>query len=127
MKNRTNLAALLAGCCLLLAPPAEADTLGRLFFTPQQRAQLEHDRTMKTAPPAAAPSSLAVNGIVQRKGGPRTVWINGVPQNAGGSDERAPESLPVSVPGQSKPVKLKVGQRILLDKSVPEDTSATDK
>ncbi len=125
MKRQLQLLALFLGC--LAMSTAQAATLGRLFFTPQQRVQLEHDRTMKTTPAAAPPSVLSVNGIVQRKGGPRTVWINGVPQNAGNNDERTPDSLPVSVPGQSKPIKLKVGQQIQIDKSAPKDNSAADK
>jgi hypothetical protein len=125
MKDLLTLSAILLGCVAI--PAAQASTLGRLFFTPQQRVQLEHDRTMKTTPPAAASSVLTVNGIVQHKGGARTVWINGIAQDAGNSDEHAPESLPVSVPGQSRTIKLKVGQRLLLDKSIPKDPSATDK
>jgi hypothetical protein len=38
-----------------------------------------------------------------------------VPQSAGHSDERAPESVPVAVPGQSQPVKIKVGQKVILN------------
>jgi hypothetical protein len=56
---------------------------------------------------------------VQKHGGERTVWINGVPQLAGKSDERAPESVPVSIPGQSQPVKVKVGQKVLLGNPPP--------
>jgi len=48
---------------------------------------------------------------VQKHGGKRTAWINGVPQQAGSSDEKAPESMPVTVPGRTKPIKIKVGQR----------------
>lgn len=129
MKNVLKCTAILLGCFVLF--PAQAGALGRLFFTPQQRAQLEHERTMKTTPPsspaATAPSVLAVNGIVQRKGGARTVWINGVPQSAGSSDERTPDSLPVSVPGQSQPIKLKVGQKLLLNQSTRKAPSATGK
>ena len=112
--------------CLLLASliaaPAQAASLGRLFFTPPQRAQLEHDRMDKTTLAAPPPTELMVNGIVQQKGGGRTVWINGTPQNAGSSDERAPDSLPVAVPGQSSPVKMKVGQKLLLDKAASKGT-----
>ncbi|HEX5363325.1 MAG TPA: hypothetical protein VFW59_03575 [Gallionella sp.] len=103
-------------CALALTTsvPASAEELGRLFFTPEQRAQLdiEHARNID---PADSPNTLSVNGIVQRHGGDRTVWINGVPQVAGKSDEHAPESVPVAVPGQSRPVKVKVGQRVMLN------------
>lgn len=105
--------------CLLLwlttiASGATAEELGRLFYTPEQRNQLdiEHARSLD---PTTTTNVLSVNGIVQRRGGDRTVWINGVPQIAGKSDEHAPESVPVAVPGQSQPVKVKVGQRVILD------------
>jgi hypothetical protein len=119
----------------VLTNSAQAGNLGRLFFTPEQRAQLEHKRT-RNATTAEVPSSsvLTVNGIVQRHGGARTVWINGVAQNAGNSDERSPEALPVSVPGQSHPVKVKVGQKLILNQpaqknppmSAPQKQPASD-
>ena len=113
---------------LALSTVTQAGSLGRLFFTPEQRAQFEHERTTVATHKASAaihnatdedePSSsvLTVNGIVQKKDGGRTAWINGKAQNAGNSDEHNPESLPVSVPGKSQPVKVKVGQKIILDK-----------
>ena len=105
---------------IFLAPSAQAGSLGRLFFTPEQRAQLEYNRARNAAAAATAEegdttSVLMVNGIVQKHGGGRTVWINGKAQNAGNSDERSPESLAVAVPGKAQPVKVKVGQKLLLD------------
>lgn len=118
---------------ILIAAPAQADGLGRLFFTPEQRAQLEQRRSQNFAAEASsaapkeqesaeageeeggAPSVLTVNGIVQKRGGARTVWINGVAQNADKSGERAPESLTVAVPGKAQPVRVKVGQKLLLE------------
>ena len=61
---------------------------------------------------------VTVNGIVQKDGGARTVWINGVAQSAGNSGERTPTAQTVTVPGKPHPVKLKVGQKILLDQPV---------
>lgn len=104
----------LAGLALAAATGVNAEGLGRLFFTPEQRAQLEYSRQQDSHAPAN-PRSLIVNGIVQKHSGERTVWINGKAQPAGKSDERAPESVPVSIPGQSQPVKVKVGQRVLID------------
>lgn len=101
---------------LAAAAGVNAQELGRLFFTPQQRAQLESGQQQDINTPVS-PHSLTVNGIVQKHGGERTVWINGVPQLAGKSDERAPESVPVAIPGQSQPVKAKVGQRVLINQS----------
>ena len=91
-----------------------ADPLGRLFFTPEQRAQLEYAKPQHNNA-VGSRRGLTVNGIVQQHGGKRTVWINGVPQQAGNSDDRAPESLPVAVPGLTKPVKVKVGQKVLVN------------
>lgn len=91
-----------------------AEPLGRLFFTPEQRAQLEQAE-LRNNDSGVSGRALTVNGIVQQHGGKRTAWINGVPQQAGRSDELDPDSLPVAVPGQAKPVKIKVGQKLLLN------------
>jgi len=111
---------------LLPAPGTfAAEPVGRLFFTPEQRATLE---SLRLAPAAAAATTTAsdritVNGIIQRGGGPATVWINGVPRTVparslvpeGGT--RAP-AVRVPVPGKDGQVRLKVGQSIELE--VPE-------
>ncbi|OQY76184.1 MAG: hypothetical protein B6D47_00250, partial [Rhodocyclaceae bacterium UTPRO2] len=63
--------ALVAGALLASALPAGAETLGRLFFTPERRAALERQRqlnireTQKTIEGA----ELGVSGIVQRSSG----------------------------------------------------------
>ncbi len=118
----------------MLAPflfpiPAQASGLGRLFFTPQQRAQLEQERTRNATTVAGSPpvSVLTVNGIVQKYGGVRTVWINDVAQSAGNSDERSPAALPVSVPGKPHPVKMKVGQKLILEQPAPQKPPAPEK
>jgi len=97
-----------------------AEPLGRLFFTPEQRAQLEYSHLHDNDSGNSA-RALTVNGIVQKHGGKRTAWINGVPQQAGNSDERAPDSLQVAVPGLPKPVKVKVGQKVLVNPSTDPD------
>ena len=104
---------------LIAAPPTYAKELGRLFFTAEQRAQLEYSQ-QKNGPAPGNARSLTVNGIVQKHGGERTVWINGVPQPAGKSDERAPESAPVTLPGQSKQIKIKVGQKVFITPAASE-------
>lgn len=103
---------------LLITTPANAEELGRLFLTPQQRALLKQGQQLNIDKPVI--ESLTVSGIVQKHGGERTVWINGVPQIAGKSDERAPESVPVAIPGQAQPVRLKVGEKVLIDPQAPE-------
>jgi hypothetical protein len=103
----------LASVLVLFAmPSATAAELGRLFFTPEQRSQL-NDSLRRSASSDQHQGGTVLNGIVQKHGGKRTIWINGVPQPAGKSDERSPESVTVPVPGKSKSIKLKVGERVL--------------
>ena len=118
----TTLRTSLAGLALTAATAVDAEGLGRLFFTPEQRAQLEYSRQQDDHA-SDNPRSLTVNGIVQKHGGERTAWINGVPQAVGRSDEKTPESVPVPLPGQNKSVKLKVGQRVLLSPSAGPNTT----
>lgn len=67
--------------CLSQSALAAEATLGRLFFTPAQRIQRDAQHL---------PAAAQVNGMVQRDGGLRTVWINGVAQRA--------TALPLSAP-----------------------------
>ena len=105
---------IICALALIASAPVNADELGRLFYTPEQRAQLDIEHARNT-PQADSPNVMSIDGIVQRHGGERTVWINGVPQPAGQSDDSAPDSVPVAVPGQSQPVKVKVGQKIIVN------------
>jgi len=90
---------------------AYAGDMGRLFFTPEQRAQLDYDHAREFSPDNSN-NGVILSGIVQKHGGKRTAWINGVSQPAGESDERSPESMPVVIPGKSKSIKIKVGQKV---------------
>jgi len=97
----------------LSSMPASAEDMGRLFFTPEQRAQLDYNYAREFSPDSSN-NGVILSGIVQKHGGKRTAWINGVAQQAGKSDERSPESMPVTIPGQSKPIKIKVGQKVIV-------------
>ena len=110
--------------CLLLTffsfpPTAQAGELGRLFFTPQQRQQLEFQETSNNSGDGGRRNYIIVNGVVQKHGGNRTVWINGAAQEAERGNDRTPATVPVAVPGKSRPVQLKVGQKLLLDTPAP--------
>ncbi len=94
---------------------AQAAELGRLFYTPQQRAQLESQITTSDSTDTGPRSFIVVNGVIQRQGGKRTVWVNGQQQPADHGNARSPATVPVPVPGRSGPVQLKVGQRLLLN------------
>lgn len=74
----------LAGWLLCGYPVAAADeTLGRLFYTPEQRQQLDRQREMNILErqQISADPTLTVDGIVTRSSGRRTAWINGNPQH----------------------------------------------
>lgn len=81
---RVLLALALATCAGLSAPrPAAADDeLGRLFFTPQQRQELDRRRAsnVQEKEDVVVESSVTVNGQVARSSGKTTTWVNGVPQ-----------------------------------------------
>ena len=71
---------LLVTLALPLAP-AQAQELGRLFFTPDQRAALDARRKARvpdkpTAAVVVSPTTR-LDGYVQRSSGPSTVWVNG--------------------------------------------------
>lgn len=109
-------------CALALtaATLASGAELGRLFFTPEQRTQLDRDDAGKARPDTNDRGTLSVTGIVQKHGGERTVWINGVPKLAGKSDERSPESASVTLPGQKKKIRVKVGQKVYIKPEASE-------
>ena len=66
-----------------LGAPASAQELGRLFFTPERRQDLDRQRQLNTQEKheAAEDPALTIDGIVTRSSGKRTVWINGVAQS----------------------------------------------
>ena len=83
---------LLRALCAVLAilglagPPSPANAeepLGRLFFTPERRHNLDRQRQLNIQDRQEIPvdPSLTINGVVSRNTGKRTVWINGVAQN----------------------------------------------
>ena len=102
---------------ILGTPTAIAGSLGRLFFTPEQRTQLDYAHARSAAADGRNSTALTVNGIVQKQGGARTVWINGVAQTSGNSSERNPTFQSVKIPGKSRPVKIKVGEVVPLDQN----------
>jgi hypothetical protein len=112
---RSRLIPLLVGALLigLLEPAAAAENLGRLFFTPQQRQDLDRRRQANIQESAVtANSSLTVNGQVSRSGGKNTVWINGVPQeNSRRPSDPARVTLPAGE-GESASVNVKIGQTL---------------
>ncbi len=116
---------LAAGVVLAGASNAEAQELGRLFFTPEQRAALDARRKARVPDkPAAAPVTESpvsrVDGAVQRGGGKSTVWVNGetIPENAQADGARVTPRSPnpgrVSIPAGEGPQRydLRVGESV---------------
>ncbi len=56
-----------------------AEPLGRLFFTPEQRTQLDRQRQRGSAD-RAPEAIIRLDGIVAGSGGHTTAWINGSPR-----------------------------------------------
>ena len=100
------IAALLLGTALSLgAAGAKAQELGRLFFTPEQRAALDARRKARGADnPAAAPVAESpitrIDGAVRRSGGKSTVWVNGKTIPEGTQPDGEQEAPKVSTPGR---------------------------
>ena len=100
---------------LVLPCSARAQELGRLFFTPEQRAALDARRRARVpdkpaAVPIVASPTTRVDGYVRRSQGPSTVWVNGATADEAvpGSDSRV--SVPVGESGAR--VRLKPGQTL---------------
>ena len=69
---------------IVILQDASAQSLGRLFFTEDQRETLDARRKARVPDkPAAAPVSASpitrLDGFVKRSRGPDTVWVNGEP------------------------------------------------
>jgi len=98
---------------LLWTGPAPAqEILGRLFFTEQQRQDLDRRRQANIQETAVVvESTVTVNGQVSRSSGRSTTWINGVPQE---STRKPADPARVTLPGgEGAPsVNLKIGQTL---------------
>ncbi len=105
---------LAASCALGTA--AQAQELGRLFFTPEQRSTLDARRKArvpdKPAAVAASPT-MRLDGYVKRSGGRSTVWVNGEPADDSARPPAAGEGrATVSVGDGERRVQLKPGETL---------------
>mgnify|MGYP000051781915 FL=1 len=78
----------------LCAPVIAEEALGRLFFTPERRQALDHQREFNIQEKVETPqeSTFTINGVVTRSSGKQTVWINGAAQNG----EEVPGGISIS-------------------------------
>jgi hypothetical protein len=118
-------ACLLAALAASVSVAAEGadQRLGRLFFTPQQRATLDAGRSIAPAKPRRAarpsgPSEIRLDGIVTRSDGERTVWVNGrayhnaAPSGVSVAPTADPARARVQVRTDRRPVEMRVGQQL---------------
>ncbi len=117
---RVRLLAALLPALVLPAPPAAAEALGRLFFTPERRAALDRQRQYNIQETRTIQGgSLQLDGIVRRSSGRTTVWVNGVAQNERSDSAgvavrlspREPGAAAVSA-GDEAPAELRVGESV---------------
>lgn len=104
--------------CLWTANTALAEEpLGRLFFTPEERASLEFARQGHRQDNQAAIDTrqgVTLEGIVKRSDGKATVWINGRPQEVSPSSGyihgTGRSGASVQLPQGGQRLDLQVGQ-----------------
>ncbi len=89
----------------LCAPVIAAEALGRLFFTPEKRQALDHERefNIQENQVESEEPALTINGVVSRSSGRRTVWVNGQPQD----ENEAPGGIVIDTTRQ-KPGEVEV-------------------
>jgi hypothetical protein len=103
---------------LLLIPTASvSQEVGRLFFTPEQRAALDARRRArvpdKPAAVVVASPTTKLDGYVKRSGGPSTVWVNGEPLPEGAGDApRIGPRVSISVGEGGRRAALRPGEAI---------------
>ena len=124
-----------------------ADSLGRLFLTPEQRTQLDTARAQRdrrlpvqeteAAPvtpvaPPQGPDVVTYSGVVRRSDGKSTVWINGKPVNERSRAQpdhevsvtglRNDGAVSVAIPQADRRASLKVGQSLSVTSGTIEES-----
>lgn len=103
-------ARILAVFMLMPMPVLAAEqVMGRLFFTPEQRAGMDVARQDRVS----ATANVTLNGVIVRNDGKTTVWINN--QKQGGAVVAPGEmhgQVRLALPGAKRAVPLKVGQSL---------------
>lgn len=105
-------AASFAPASVLAQTDSGAAPLGRVFFTPQQRQELDRRRELNIQESNVVVESLyTVNGHVARSSGKSTTWINRAAQNEA-YKTRNPAIIPLKPVEDDVPVDLRVGQTL---------------
>jgi hypothetical protein len=124
------------------APSGQSESLGRLFFTPSERARLDDLRHRPPPPPveiakpeqplpAPGPRYVTVNGVVRRSDGESTVWLNNKPVRGQQAEQgllvaptrgQPPSHVTVRVPETGRSVDVKVGQQLEVNSGSVQET-----
>ena len=104
------------------AAGAGDEQLGRLFYTPEQRRQLDQMRSLGASHPGLEEKpAVRLDGVLRHPDGRVTTWINGQPVAAG---RAAPGQAPAQarvMTGTGKSVVMRVGEAVPADGSAPQD------
>lgn len=123
---------------MLVSHVAEAQRLGRLFSTPEERALLDELRrerkivapdpqVVEIVPDTPTVDQVTINGVVLRSGGTNSAWINGRQVDAGTRtregvrvDTSAVQGgrVKITLPSGAETIDLKPGQKIDVDSGV---------
>lgn len=130
---------IIAAIFSLVSDTVFADQVGRLFFTPEQRATLDMARnnggmSESALPSAQTTTSITVNGIVKRSDGKNTLWLNQVSQS---ETEQTPSqrnlsrhthlpTIPVSLPGTGRTAYIRVGQTLDIESGAIRESYQPD-
>lgn len=94
------------------AVQAAPETLGRLFFSPEERVMLEQQRRLELG----EGDGVMLNGVVRSRGGSRsTLWLNGSPwhgvEASLAGNRRSDPSTAVWATDRGEVLRLRVGER----------------
>ncbi len=118
---------------------AAGTELGRLFFTPAQRATLDSARKQNVHTeigndnPAEAtpqPQSITINGLIRRSDGKTTVWVNDravteqQPNGVNVVPYKNDNRVKLTAPDSGHSVDLKVGQTLELNSGTVQEGSS---
>lgn len=99
--------------------PAEPFT-GRLFFSPQQRAELDRRRLTNSGLEDSkneASGSVSLNGLVRPSNSRMTTWVNGIPrpgESAATTYDGSADSVTIYQSEREGEIRLRVGQSVNL-------------
>lgn len=101
----TRYAALMLLSLFIVSPVLADKQMGRLFYTPQQRQQIDNQsKPQRPHAIPAPPRDAHYNGYVMRSDGVNTVWVNGEARQVDSSSMRGGQlklpATPVLKPGQ---------------------------